>query len=205
MNSELSKISQITDQIFISGIFPLDSTEDDLIKKNGIKFILCCVDRSYMEDTHNKVMMNNPNVIILYLPYDDDIDQNLWKINQNQIKVIKYTNSTEDYNKLVNLIQLYNNKPMIEIGYHFINNVLINNNKILVHCMAGISRSVSLVTYFLMKKYHISYDEAISIIKNKRPIANPNNSFKNQLINYHKKKDKFTEKHADNVINDIKK
>lgn len=81
----------------------------------------------------------------------------------------------------------YYNKPMIEIGYHFIDNAISENQNILIHCMAGISRSVSITTYYFMKKYNTSFHEALLFIKKKRFIANPNISFQNQLLKYQNK------------------
>ena len=203
-HSDLCKISQITNNIFLSGIFPLDE-DHHLIKKLNINYILACVDRNYISEVHDKIMSENPDVTILYLPYNDDTQQNLWeKNNHRQINIIKYTKTIDDFNKLSQIMEIYNNKPMIEVGYHFINNAVTSNKNILVHCMAGISRSVSLVSYFLMKKNGMKFNDSINIIRNKRIIANPNDSFKLQLHQYQIKKDRFTENDARDIITDIK-
>lgn len=198
-NSELSNVSQITENIYLSGIFPLDENHH-IIKNLGIKFILSCVDRMYISETHNKIMTDNPDLTILYLPYNDLIDQNLWEKNKDTINIFKYTKNLKDFDDLKNQIQMYNNKSMIEIGYHFINDAISKKNKVLVHCMAGISRSVSLVIYYFMKKYFWSYEQAIYVVKYKRTIANPNCSFKNQLRLYQTKRDKFTREDANEII-----
>lgn len=202
-HNELSKISQITNNIYLSGIFPLDENSA-VIKKLDIKYILTCVDRNMVSEVHDKIMIENPDVTILYLPYNDDIGQNLWRINQKSVDIVKYTGSIQEYDEIRRLSNLYQNKPMIEIGYHFINHAVMTNKNILVHCMAGISRSVSLIVYYLMKKYNLSFDQAISIVKNKRKIANPNDGFKLQLVGYQNKKDMFTQQDAQIIINFIK-
>ena len=51
----------------------------------------------------------------------------------------------------------------------------------------------------------ISFEEANHIVKSKRNVANPNESFKLQLIEYQKKRDKFTEVDAKNTITKTKK
>lgn len=204
VHNDLSTISQVSDHLFLSGIFPMDENYE-LIRKLNIKYVLSCVDRRYISEIHDKIMVDNPDLTILYLPYNDDINQNLWIPNKNQINIVKYTCSTNDYDKLVRQINFYNNKPMIEIGYHFINNAIESNKNILVHCMAGVSRSVSLVIYYLMKKYHIDYDRADKLVKQKRKVANPNNSFKIQLQKYQNRREKFTEIDAKNIITTIKK
>ncbi|ANB50842.1 putative tyrosine-protein phosphatase [Powai lake megavirus] len=200
---DLNKISKVSKNIFLSGIFPM---EDDYsqIKNLNIKYILSCVDRKYVSDVHDKIMFDNPDLTILYIPFNDDIYQNLWKKNKSEINIVKYSTSMDDFNLLLSQYNNYQNKPMIEIAYHFINNATAQEKNILVHCMAGISRSVSVLTYFFIKKYHLSYDYVIENIKLNREIANPNNSFKSQLKYFCKKKDKFTENDADQIINAMK-
>lgn len=199
---ELTQISQITRNIFLSGIYPLEDN-NDLIKKLNIKYILSCVDRNYISDVHDKLMIQNPELTILYLPYNDDISQNLWLSNRDSIKMVKYTKNGNDFDKLLKLLQIYKNKPLIEIGYHFIDNAVEQNNNVLVHCMAGVSRSVSLILYYLMKKYHMNFDKALSIVKHERSIAHPNNSFRLQLKKYQNKRQHFTEKDANHTISEL--
>lgn len=192
--NELSKISNITPNIYLSGIYPLESNPEQ-VNRLGIKYILSCVDRQYISEVHDKIMIDSPDTTILYLPYDDDLCQNLWTINQNLVNLLKYSSNTNDFNHTKNLLNVYQNKPMIEIGYHFMDNVINSGGKVLVHCMAGVSRSVSLITYYLMKKNCLGFYDALAFIKSQRPIVNPNESFKNQLKNYEIKRDQF--KHSD--------
>lgn len=214
-SAELSKISTITNNIFLSGIFPLDENYRK-IREMNIKYILSCVDRNLVAEVHDRILADNPNLTILYLPYNDDIGQNLWKINRDsrkidnrgmytaEINIIKYAGSTEDYNKILTQLNNYNNKTMIEIAYHFINNAVEEKANILVHCMAGISRSASLLIYFFMKKYNLNYVDAEKILRDRRPIVNPNPGFRAQLLSYQSKKEKFTENDAQNIINSLK-
>lgn len=51
----------------------------------------------------------------------------------------------------------------------------------MVHCQAGVSRSVSLVMAYLIRKYRIGYEEAFTMVKKRRPVANPNKGFTKQL------------------------
>ena len=81
--ADLSKISQITSNIYLSGIFPLEENYEK-IKELNIKYILCCVDRNFISQVHDRILADNPNLTILYLPYNDDLNQNLWKINRYQ-------------------------------------------------------------------------------------------------------------------------
>ncbi|AVL95041.1 specificity S/Y phosphatase [Moumouvirus australiensis] len=200
---DLSKISKISKNIYLSGIFPMEEDHSQ-IKKLNIKYILSCVDRKYVSDVHDKIMFDNPNLTILYIPYNDDISQNLWEKNNSSINIVKYSASVEQFNSLLYQYTNYQHKPMIEIAYHFINKSISEGENILVHCMAGISRSVSMLTYYYMKKYNLTYDCVIQNIRINRSIANPNDSFKTQLKYFYKKKDKFTEDDAIKIINHLK-
>lgn len=217
MSSDLSIISKVTNQIYLSGVNPLNDNPNEL-KKNNIKYILSCVDNPYVRRAHEKILMDNPDVTILYLPYSDITTQNLWKINKNEVSISKYINpnnfnkmsmqtnnpctSTVTYydpNNIESLIKIYQGRPMIEIGYHFIDQVLTKGENILVHCMAGISRSVSLVVYYLMKKFNRTFNDILKIVKNRRNIADPNYSFKVQLKTYDILRENFTEKSGNNI------
>ena len=54
-------------------------------------------------------------------------------------------------------------------------------DKVLVHCSAGISRSVTIVIAYLVREKNMDVDEALDFIQTKRPRANPNNGFMSQL------------------------
>lgn len=55
-----------------------------------------------------------------------------------------------------------------------INYVISNNEKVLVHCYAGVNRSVSVVIYYLMMNIKCTPEQALSaIIKIRRPQAEP--------------------------------
>lgn len=56
--------------------------------------------------------------------------------------------------------------------------------RVLVHCVEGISRSVSVVAAFLMAQYNWTPAEAVQYIKSKRRVAEPNFGFIQQLHEY---------------------
>lgn len=68
-----------------------------------------------------------------------------------------------------------------ELAYSFIENCINNNGKILIHCMAGISRSTTFVIVYFIKKYKYSYDKSIEIIKKVNKFASPNKGYVAQL------------------------
>lgn len=59
-----------------------------------------------------------------------------------------------------------------------------HHGQILVHCHKGISRSASFVIGYLMKKNEMTLEEALSHVQSVRPVAQPNNSFMEQLRRY---------------------
>ncbi|KAJ3452499.1 protein phosphatase slingshot [Anaeramoeba flamelloides] len=59
------------------------------------------------------------------------------------------------------------------------------NNKILIHCSGGVSRSASALISFLMKYKNWEYQRALNFVKEKHQSANPNPSFANQLKLWH--------------------
>lgn len=72
--------------------------------------------------------------------------------------------------------------PVCEESYKFL---MENNGKgSLVHCLAGGSRSVSVVLYYIMKKYNKTYDEAYNFFISKRSNININRGFVAQLKAY---------------------
>ncbi len=70
---------------------------------------------------------------------------------------------------------------VLEPSYRFINEVIDKGGTVIVHCAAGISRSSSIVIYYLMRKYRCSYAEALNHLKSVHPRANPNVGFSAQL------------------------
>jgi len=53
--------------------------------------------------------------------------------------------------------------------------------KCLVHCVAGVSRSATVVLAYLMQKKEISRDVALELLVQIRPVASPNEGFLEQL------------------------
>ncbi|KAK4309430.1 hypothetical protein Pmani_018927 [Petrolisthes manimaculis] len=56
---------------------------------------------------------------------------------------------------------------------------------VLVHCIAGISRSTTIIAAYLIKHHNMNPNEAVTFIKEKRPFVNPNSGFIHQLHEYY--------------------
>ncbi|CAD8077984.1 unnamed protein product [Paramecium sonneborni] len=59
-----------------------------------------------------------------------------------------------------------------------------NIGGVLVHCMAGVSRSAAIIIAYLIERKKMNYYQAFTFVKSKRPQINPNKGFTNQLMSY---------------------
>ncbi|CAF1250870.1 unnamed protein product [Adineta steineri] len=77
-------------------------------------------------------------------------------------------------------------KKYFEETNKFLYNCKQKNEKVLVNCQMGISRSSSVVLAYLMKYHHDSLGKAYEYLLERRRVAAPNLSFFLQLIRYEK-------------------
>lgn len=57
-----------------------------------------------------------------------------------------------------------------------------SNTKLLIHCQAGISRSVSFAIAYVMWAENLSFDEGLKLVHTHRSVASPNLNFAGQLL-----------------------
>ncbi|KAI0689789.1 protein-tyrosine phosphatase-like protein [Cytidiella melzeri] len=82
-----------------------------------------------------------------------------------------------------------NDTPAADILQHleetteFIRSALLQNesNKVLVHCLMGISRSATVVCAYLIATNQMTAHDALEFVKTKRSVVNPNHGFQRQL------------------------
>eukprot|EP01038_Epipyxis_sp_PR26KG_P004762 gene4762-6679_t len=67
---------------------------------------------------------------------------------------------------------------------HLSHTLMPPNGKILVHCYQGKSRSVAVICAYMIKYFGYSYGEALSIVRQVRPNAQPNTGFERYLNNF---------------------
>ncbi|KAK2717245.1 dual specificity protein phosphatase 14-like [Artemia franciscana] len=78
----------------------------------------------------------------------------------------------------------------VDIRRHFdyvlnkINEIVDNGGRVLVHCVAGASRSATFILAYLMKFHGLNLREAYIFVKSKRSIIQPNFGFFRQLIEF---------------------
>lgn len=68
--------------------------------------------------------------------------------------------------------------------FNCIDGILRENGNIYVHCIAGISRSTTVVVAYLMKKNQWTFSDALGLVQSRRAIADPNIGFIEQLRLY---------------------
>ncbi|ESO99408.1 hypothetical protein LOTGIDRAFT_113325 [Lottia gigantea] len=68
----------------------------------------------------------------------------------------------------------------------FIDEARENHCGVLVHCLAGISRSVTVTVAYLMSKLNLTMNEAYDFVKSCKPNISPNFNFMGQLLDFEK-------------------
>ncbi|XP_056095910.1 dual specificity protein phosphatase 16 [Rhinichthys klamathensis goyatoka] len=77
--------------------------------------------------------------------------------------------------------------PWLDRSVEFIEKAKASDARVLVHCLAGISRSATIAIAYIMKRMDMSLDEAYRFVKEKRPTISPNFNFLGQLLDFEKK------------------
>ncbi|NXY51913.1 DUS15 phosphatase, partial [Ceuthmochares aereus] len=66
----------------------------------------------------------------------------------------------------------------------FIHQCRLHGGNCLVHCLAGISRSTTVVVAYIMAVTELSFQEVLEAVRTIRPVANPNPGFRQQLAEF---------------------
>jgi protein-tyrosine phosphatase len=186
-----------------------DNKEDNIDNDNPLK----------NETTNNNLSNNNlikngaiPNISKPILTPLSQITENLYLGNLYDAQNIPYLLSI-GIQKVLSLITdpqlLYypkeiehklikiNDFPRENIIQYFGECLLFieDNRKILVHCVAGASRSATIVIAYLMWKNQLDYKESAKFVEQIRPCINPNYGFVRQLQIF----EKLLKKHKYNI------
>ncbi|RUS24772.1 protein-tyrosine phosphatase-like protein [Jimgerdemannia flammicorona] len=89
-----------------------------------------------------------------------------------------------------NILQYFNET------YEFTDTALKSGGRVLIHCMAGISRSATIVTAYLMRSQSMPVKQALAHLKAVRNVINPNLGFFTQLEIYQDVRYDVDTKHA---------
>lgn len=126
----------------------------------------------------------------IYLGNYKDASNKEWLEKNNITHVINATKDLPNYfPDTYKYLQLHLDDTMhqslyevLEPSYQFIRGAIGNGGTVFIHCLAGVSRSVSILIYFLMKTNGSTYLKTLDFIRRKRLIANPNPGFARQLV-----------------------
>lgn len=75
-------------------------------------------------------------------------------------------------------------RPIFDMAFNFIDDAREEGKGVLLHCFAGLSRSVTIAVAYLMSRYNYKRDEAIEMIRRVRPSSQPNSGFMDILAQY---------------------
>lgn len=139
-------------------------------------------------DFTGSLIINNIYLGNIYDAYDINTLKNL-EINNVLSAVIGFNDIYDSSINHLSLNLIDNETQNIihyfDISNHFIDNIIQKKQKILIHCIAGRSRSATLLIAYLIYKYKYSVNDAIKLLKEKRNIVEPNQNFINQLHTYY--------------------
>uniref|UniRef100_A0A0N7ZCS3 protein-tyrosine-phosphatase n=1 Tax=Scylla olivacea TaxID=85551 RepID=A0A0N7ZCS3_SCYOL len=71
--------------------------------------------------------------------------------------------------------------PYFNDAFNFIDKVREGGGCVLVHCLAGVSRSATVAIAYVMKHLSLPFEEAYMYVKSRRPTISPNINFVGQL------------------------
>ncbi|KAM9146870.1 dual specificity protein phosphatase 8 isoform 1-T1 [Pangshura tecta] len=74
--------------------------------------------------------------------------------------------------------------PWLDKSIEFIDKAKVSSCQVIVHCLAGISRSATIAIAYIMKTMGLSSDDAYRFVKDRRPSISPNFNFLGQLLEY---------------------
>lgn len=66
----------------------------------------------------------------------------------------------------------------------FIHAARLRDGNVLIHCLAGMSRSVTVTVAYIMSVTHLSWRESLKVVRSGRSVANPNSGFQMQLQDF---------------------
>lgn len=66
----------------------------------------------------------------------------------------------------------------------FIHAARLRDGNVLIHCLAGMSRSVTVAVAYIMTCSNLNWKEALKVVRAGRAVANPNLGFQTQLQDF---------------------
>lgn len=173
--------SKILPNLYLSDV--MTARWGDTLDRLGVTHIVCVMEEpvSYPR--------TKQDVKILYIPVSDDVTSDLLSYFESATQFIGDALGPVDINR-DELSAVEDVKSTLEDGAHPFpspdtesprHRLPPPRNVVLVHCMAGMSRSATIVCAYLLATTSMNTQEAISFVRSKRPIIQPNYGFEKQL------------------------
>lgn len=99
-------------------------------------------------------------------------------INQKKFSHIKYLNLVARDNEAQDLTHFFDETT------EFIHQARSSGGKVLVHCIMGVSRSVTLSVAYCMSVTNLGWRDCLNAIRQARKVAQPNFGFQRQLATF---------------------
>jgi protein-tyrosine phosphatase len=174
--------SEITPWLYIGN--QQDAKNALLSTERMFDMILSVMDAPLDEPRRRKVYVNGKEVKELLENYDGKEEDEVVK----KEKVVQRFISLVDAKKAASDGTL---DSALEIGWEILSEFADKYDvsemygeygvRVLVHCRAGMSRSVTTAAMFLIRRFGLTAHQAMRAIKLKRPVAKPNNAFLEKL------------------------
>jgi dual specificity MAP kinase phosphatase len=154
-----------------------------LLMSKNVQFSNLIIDNIYLGnyvDSSSEEFIKSANINVIINCTKDS----LFYFNEHEVKY-KYRIPVDDDRQENSLIIMFRYLSSIVdiIRFH-----VMRGDHIYVHCHAGMQRSACVVAAYLIRYYKMTPQEAVSFIRNKRPIAfTPFINFQQSLDNYYVK------------------
>ena len=133
------------------------------------------IDRLYLGSCFNA--LNKSELIKKQINVIINVTNNINNYYENDLDITYYKFPIRDNN-------IDDITPILIKSFDIIDNHLKNGDIILIHCYMGASRSASIIIYYLIKKYNLSYNYVKKFILQKRNIINLSKYYDDILLNY---------------------
>lgn len=127
-----------------------------------------------------------------------DLVQNFLDIKKKSTTLVSAAALTNDLVLDLNLKKVWNVDDAVKDKMYDIDTITqyktqssYNQNRVLVHCAMGMSRSATMVIMYLMRKFQIHWELAFSVVKARREIVDPNEGFIAKLMAFEGKQYKL--------------
>ncbi|EYB83237.1 hypothetical protein Y032_0339g2951 [Ancylostoma ceylanicum] len=128
------------DDTLLVGALPFKSMQDDLVNKENVGGVVCCVEEYELKLAYNAIKKE---------------DWEAAGVEFHDIPMTDFFGSA--------------GRAQIDSAVHFIENVAAKGKSVYVHCKAGRTRSATVAACYLMKTRNWLPNVAVEFLKSKRP------------------------------------